>query len=88
MVQEHLIAEEIGAGCTYTTEWVAVCPPCATPAEQKAATRQDACEGCEQPLLLPARYRRAKVAVCSNRCAQRCRRRSKRQYRPSIPCLK
>jgi hypothetical protein len=86
MVQQHLIAEELPDGtCVYTNEWVAVCSACATPAEQKAATKRDVCRGCEQPLLLPARYR-AEVVACSNRCVQRCRRRSNRQYRPSITC--
>lgn len=85
MVQEHLIAEEYPSGCVCTTEWVAVCSACATPAEQAAATKQDVCRGCEQPLLLPPRYR-SRVAVCSSRCAQRCRRRERREWRRSISC--
>jgi hypothetical protein len=86
MVHEHLIAEELPNGiCIFTTEWVAVCSACATPAEQAAGTKPDVCCACEQPLLLPSLYR-AKVVACSNRCQQRWRRRCKRQYRRSITC--
>jgi hypothetical protein len=85
MAHEHLIAEVIGNACVYTTEWVTICPACATVAEQRAATHECQCRGCAQPMLSPASLK-AHQLVCSNRCAQRVRRRQRQARRAMIHC--
>jgi hypothetical protein len=80
-----------------TTEWVAVCAACATPAEAAEAEHELNCRGCGQPMATPhphysfeaedgATYGRLRYKVCSDRCAQRWRRHRQAEGQPLATC--